>query len=162
MSQSKLLCRSPQPTPSKIRNLFFSSCAFHWHHPLRLPMRESWSYSSFSGSLNIFFPQPAPSPHLCCFWLGLSFHHFWLKLLQLLLTQFSSSILSIMNTVLFWHNNLDDRGWDGWMAPLTQWTWIWVNSGSLWWTGRHGTKSQTRLSDWTELKSCYQLLNVSY
>ena len=24
----------------------------------------------------------------------------------------------------------DDRGWDGWMASLTQWTWIWVNSGS--------------------------------
>ena len=31
-----------------------------------------------------------------------------------------------------------DRGWDGWMASLTQWTWIWVNSGSLWWTGRPG------------------------
>ena len=52
----------------------------------------------------------------------------------------------------------DDRGWDGWMLSLTQWTWIWVNSGSWWWTGRpavsavHGiTKSQTRLSDWTEL-----------
>ena len=32
----------------------------------------------------------------------------------------------------------DDRGWDGWMASLTQWTWFWVNSGSWWWTGRHG------------------------
>ena len=32
----------------------------------------------------------------------------------------------------------DDRGWDGWMASLTQWTWVWVNSGSWWWTGRHG------------------------
>ena len=31
-----------------------------------------------------------------------------------------------------------DRGWDGWMASLTQWTWIWVNSGSWWWTGRPG------------------------
>ena len=30
----------------------------------------------------------------------------------------------------------DDRGWDGWMASPTQWTWIWVNSGSWWWTGR--------------------------
>jgi len=29
-----------------------------------------------------------------------------------------------------------DRGWDGWMASLTQWTWLWVNSGSWWWTGR--------------------------
>ena len=32
----------------------------------------------------------------------------------------------------------DDRGWDGWMASLTRWTWIWVNSGSWWWTGRSG------------------------
>ena len=30
----------------------------------------------------------------------------------------------------------DDRGWDGWMASPTQWTWVWVNSGSWWWTGR--------------------------
>ena len=29
----------------------------------------------------------------------------------------------------------DDRRWDGWMASLTQWTWVWVNSGSWWWTG---------------------------
>ena len=32
----------------------------------------------------------------------------------------------------------DDRGWDGWMASPTQWTWVWVNSGSRWWTGRPG------------------------
>ena len=32
----------------------------------------------------------------------------------------------------------DDRGWDGWMASPTQWTWIWVGSGSWWWTGRPG------------------------
>ena len=25
----------------------------------------------------------------------------------------------------------DNRGWDGWMASLTQWTWVWVNSRSL-------------------------------
>ena len=30
------------------------------------------------------------------------------------------------------------RQWDGWMASLTQWTWVWVNSGSWWWTGRSG------------------------
>ena len=30
------------------------------------------------------------------------------------------------------------RGWDGWMASLTQWTWVWVNSGSWQWTGRPG------------------------
>ena len=32
----------------------------------------------------------------------------------------------------------DDRGWGGWMASPTQWTWVWVNSGSWWWTGRPG------------------------
>ena len=32
----------------------------------------------------------------------------------------------------------DDRGWDGWMASLTWWMWVWVNSGSWWWTGRPG------------------------
>ena len=48
-------------------------------------------------------------------------------------------------------------GWDGWMASLTQWTWVWVNSGSWWWTGRPGVlqsmglQSRTWLSDWTEL-----------
>ena len=51
----------------------------------------------------------------------------------------------------------DDRGWDGWMATLTQWTWVWASSGSWWWTGRPGvlqslgSQSWTRLSNWTEL-----------
>ena len=30
----------------------------------------------------------------------------------------------------------DDRGWDGWMASLARWAWVWVKSGSWWWTGR--------------------------
>ena len=50
----------------------------------------------------------------------------------------------------------DDRGWDGWMASLTQWTWVWVNSRSWWWTGRPGVlqsmESQRVRHDWaTEL-----------
>ena len=32
----------------------------------------------------------------------------------------------------------DNRGWDGWIASPTQWTWAWVNSRSWWWTGRLG------------------------
>ena len=32
----------------------------------------------------------------------------------------------------------DDRGWDGWMASPTQRTWVWVSSGSWWWTGKPG------------------------
>ena len=31
-----------------------------------------------------------------------------------------------------------DRGWDGWMASLTQRTWVWASSGSWWWTGKPG------------------------
>ena len=50
----------------------------------------------------------------------------------------------------------DNRGWDGWMASLTRWTWVWVNSGSWWWTGRPGVLrfmgSQRVGHDWvTEL-----------
>ena len=32
----------------------------------------------------------------------------------------------------------NDRGWDGWMASLAWWTWVWVSSGSWWWTGKPG------------------------
>ena len=32
----------------------------------------------------------------------------------------------------------DDKGWDGLMASPTQWTWIWVDSRSWWWTGKPG------------------------
>ena len=39
----------------------------------------------------------------------------------------------------------DNRGWDGWMALPTRWTWVWVNSGSWWWTGRPGV---LRLMRW--------------
>ena len=30
------------------------------------------------------------------------------------------------------------QGWNGWMVSLTWWTWVWINSGSWWWTGRPG------------------------
>ena len=30
----------------------------------------------------------------------------------------------------------DGKGWDGWMASLTRWTWVWASSGSWWWTGK--------------------------
>ena len=50
----------------------------------------------------------------------------------------------------------DDRGWDGWMASLTQWTWVWASSRSWWWTGKPGVLqsmgSQRAGHDWvTEL-----------
>ena len=39
----------------------------------------------------------------------------------------------------------DDRGWDGWMASLTWWTWVWAISGSWWSTGKPGVLQSTRL-----------------
>ena len=55
----------------------------------------------------------------------------------------------------------DSRGWDGWIASSTQWTWVWVDSGSWWWTGRPGVlqfMGSQRVGhdwvvDWTELDS---------
>ena len=61
----------------------------------------------------------------------------------------------------------DDPGWDGWMASPTRWTWVWVNSGSWWWTGRPGVLrlrgSQRVGHDWaTELNwTEYSSLGVS-
>ena len=59
----------------------------------------------------------------------------------------------------------DDRGWDGWMASLTRWMWIWVNSGSWWWTGRPGVLRYLGLQrvrhDWaTELNWTESLYNI--
>ena len=51
----------------------------------------------------------------------------------------------------------DGRGWYGWMASLTRWTWVWVNSRSWWWRGRPGVlrfMGSQRIGhdrDWTEL-----------
>ena len=57
---------------------------------------------------------------------------------------------------LRWEEKGDDRGWDGWVESPTQWTWVWVNSRSWWWTGRSGVLqslgSQRVGHDWaTEL-----------
>ena len=66
----------------------------------------------------------------------------------------------------------DDRGWDGWMASLTRCTWVWVNSGNWWWTGKPGVLqfmgSQRVGQDWatelnwTELSKqcCFKLLSI--
>ena len=67
------------------------------------------------------------------------------------------------NTLATWYDTLthlqrpwgEDSGWDGCMSSPTQWTWVWVNSGSWWWTGRPGMlrstglQGRTRLSYWT-------------
>ena len=46
----------------------------------------------------------------------------------------------------------DDWGWDGWMASLTRWTWVWASSGWWWRTGKPGVLqsmgSQRVRHDW--------------
>ena len=39
----------------------------------------------------------------------------------------------------------DDRGWDDWIVSPTRWTWVWVSSGSWWWTGKLGVLQSMRL-----------------
>ena len=62
----------------------------------------------------------------------------------------------------------DDRGWDGWMASPTQCTWVWVNSGSWWWTGRPGvlrfmgSQSQKRLSELNWMFHCMDISHFVY
>ena len=56
----------------------------------------------------------------------------------------------------------DDRGWAGWMASPTQWTWVWVSSRSWWWTGKPGVLqsmgSQRVRHDWaTEQEHTYTI-----
>ena len=55
----------------------------------------------------------------------------------------------------------DDRGWDGWMASPTKWTWVWASFGSWWWTGKPAVLQSIELQrvghnwvtglNWTEL-----------
>jgi len=60
----------------------------------------------------------------------------------------------------------DDRGWDGWMASPTWWTWVWVNYWSLWWTGRPGVLwfmgSQRVGHDWTTKLNWTELRHFLY
>ena len=61
----------------------------------------------------------------------------------------------------------DDRGWEDWMPLPTQWAWVWVNSGSWWWTARHSVLqsmgSQRVRHDWTtELKTNIVLCSANF
>ena len=64
----------------------------------------------------------------------------------------------------------DNRGWDGRMASPTQWTWVWVDSESWWWTGRPGVlqfmgsqrvrHEWTNVLNWTEGSRALNMSNV--
>ena len=62
----------------------------------------------------------------------------------------------------------DKRGWDGWMTPLTEWTWVCLSSGSWKWTGKTGVRQSTGSQrvghDWaTELINLqtYELIKLT-
>ena len=60
----------------------------------------------------------------------------------------------------------DDRGWDGWMASLTWWTWVWVTSESWWWTGRPGVLwfmgcKESDTTEWLHSHFCTYMLVIS-
>ena len=65
-----------------------------------------------------------------------------------------------------------NRGWDGWMASPTQWTWVWVSSGSRWWTGKPGMMQSMGLQrvihdwatelNWTQKSWTWQRLNNNH
>ena len=65
----------------------------------------------------------------------------------------------------------DDRGWDGWMASLTQWTWVCINTESWWWTGRTGMLQSMGLQrvghdwvtelNWTDVEKIYIYLGIA-
>ena len=60
----------------------------------------------------------------------------------------------------------DHRGWDGWIASPTRWTWVWVNSESWWWTGRPGMLRFMGLQraghDWAAELNWTELLNTGF
>ena len=60
----------------------------------------------------------------------------------------------------------DDRGWEGWMASPTQWTWVWVNSGSWWCTGRPGVLQSVGLQrvghDWATELNWTEHISLTY
>ena len=100
-----------------------------------------------------------PDAMIIIFWMLSFTPTFSLSSFTLIKRLFSSSSLSATRVVLSaclrllilsqqsWGEG-ENRGWDSWMASLTQWTWVWVNSGSWW--GTRGLKKVRH--DWaTEL-----------
>ena len=63
-----------------------------------------------------------------------AFVNIWKKDTQLTVDRTKGITMIFFNPI--WKGEGDNRGWDGWMASPTQWTWVWVISGSWWWTWR--------------------------
>ena len=91
---------------------------------------DPWGKSDGAGESN---SSPNPSPLTASKYLS------WpLQVLFSFLLLLQAFFCSSLSWVLGAGGEGDDRGWDGWMASPTRWTWVRVNSGSWWWTGRPG------------------------
>ena len=112
-------------------------------------IKASWekvsSLSSLSRMLTVYFWR-------CWSWNSNTLATWWEELTHLKRTWWWERLRA--------EGERDDRGWDGWMASSPQWAWVWVNSGSWWWTGRPGMLQFMGLQrvghdwvNWTELNS---------
>ena len=138
-------------------------CMFQPRHPTRKVRNISWGRAS---------PSPAPSITSCLV-IGFFYNIEAILLLHIPLpllfplkwfikqrqTSFATS--RVCNT----------RGWDGYIASPTQWTWVWANSGTVkdketWYAAVYGVaKCQTQLSNWTTTESvttCYIIFSTSF
>ena len=110
-----------------------------------------WSPNTHPHTIYLYYSRESQERQL-----GGSQDFDFIKSLPLVRSKFKVPILGYDAQRLKAGGEWDDRGWDGWMASPTQWTWVLVNSGSWWWTGRPGvlqsmgSQSRTRLSDWTD------------
>ena len=105
----------------------------------KIPWRGTWQPTP------VFLPEESPwteEPDGYCPW-GLKKSHAieWLCTTQHIQSRYKE--LTHWKRLWCWERlreggEGDDKGWDGWMASPTQWTWVWVDSGSWWWTGRPG------------------------
>ena len=81
------------------------------------------------------FSTPSPAFTVCEYFWWWPFY--WYEAIHIIV------VLLWISLIMIWEGlgaggKGDNRGWDGWMASPTRWTWVWVNSGSWWWIGRPG------------------------
>ena len=78
-----------------------------------------------------------------------------------------AAILGSQRVGYDWSTELNWR-WDGWIESSTQWTWVWMNSGSWWWTGRPGVlwfmgckeSDMIEWLNWTELNRYIAMIDL--
>ena len=116
-----------------------------WRGLLRVPWTARWSNQSIPREIS-------SECSLAGLMLKLKLQHF-----GHLMRRTDSFVKTLMLGKIEAGDEGDDTGWDGWMASLTQWTWVWVNSRSWWWTGKSGMLQSmgsqldmTEQLNWTE------------